>query len=424
MDLSLRAYAATLRIEAGAMYLAAQPPSVVDSDNAAPIYTQAFVRLSNDLGSRFVHWDERSDDPLNLKDPELLAFLHRQVRTFALLQQADRLRVCRMEGDLQTPTLSELTEDLNTVRSLADLLCLDARVKMAAGQYAGNDIRMMFHLSRHVGQNPVLIAGIIALAVDTKAVQAMPEFLDHVSGSSELNAFADFDELTPPRKIMQSALKGEEALGLAAFSSMAGGLNLVPGPEAEVPGMVSNELSPAMGTLYGIFLLPDELEAYTRLMMRTQQALLLPYHLAKTRYADLLDAGDSARHGILTGLLVPSFGRIGRTVARSDANDELARVALAATRYRLDHHKLPDKLDDLLPDYLDEHPWDPFDSGELRLVVKPGEWILYSIGPDEVDDGGTPETTDTRTRETKGDITFILHPSAAWGREPPPQPSP
>lgn len=66
----------------------------------------------------------------------------------------------------------------------------------------------------------------------------------------------------------------------------------------------------------------------------------------------------------------------------------VARTALAIERYRLSLGQLPAGLDDLVPDHLPEVPQDPFDGRPLRYRrLEPG-FIVYSIGPDETDDGG------------------------------------
>jgi hypothetical protein len=76
------------------------------------------------------------------------------------------------------------------------------------------------------------------------------------------------------------------------------------------------------------------------------------------------------------------------------------------TRFRLDHGTLPSHLDELVPAYLDAVPLDPFDGHPLRLAVKNDHRIIYSVGPDLVDDGGVDMV------QGKGDVTFTLKPPA------------
>ena len=64
------------------------------------------------------------------------------------------------------------------------------------------------------------------------------------------------------------------------------------------------------------------------------------------------------------------------------------RAALSAERYRLATGRLPDALDDLVPDHLQVIPTDPFDGTPLRLTANEKGLVIYSIGSDRIDDGG------------------------------------
>jgi hypothetical protein len=105
---------------------------------------------------------------------------------------------------------------------------------------------------------------------------------------------------------------------------------------------------------------------------------------------------------MLTRIVAPSLGRAFETVARLRAGDDSARVAVAMTRYRLDHGKMPTTISELVPEYLEEVPKDPFDGKDLRLVVKNNQYLIYSVGPDLVDDHGK------KIAKGKGDVVFTL----------------
>jgi hypothetical protein len=62
------------------------------------------------------------------------------------------------------------------------------------------------------------------------------------------------------------------------------------------------------------------------------------------------------------------------------------RTLLAALAYERTHGRLPLKLDDLVPDFLNEVPADPFDENPIRYSRE--RRILYSVGTDQVDNGG------------------------------------
>ncbi len=75
--------------------------------------------------------------------------------------------------------------------------------------------------------------------------------------------------------------------------------------------------------------------------------------------------------------------------AERDAIFRMLRLELALRAYRLDHGQLPETLSALSAVYLDAIPVDPF-NGKSFVYRKapPGEFVLYSVGKNRVDDGG------------------------------------
>jgi hypothetical protein len=102
---------------------------------------------------------------------------------------------------------------------------------------------------------------------------------------------------------------------------------------------------------------------------------------------------------------------------RSQAQLRCAIAGLAAERYRLKHNNTwPRGLDDLVKEgLLKEVPKDPYDGQPLRLKRKPTGIVIYSVGYDKIDNGGTIDRANPRTPGT--DIGFEL-----WDRRgvPPP----
>jgi hypothetical protein len=98
---------------------------------------------------------------------------------------------------------------------------------------------------------------------------------------------------------------------------------------------------------------------------------------------------------------------------RYDAQKEMTQIAIALERYKLAHGKYPEKLEALVPKYLDIVPIDPatgrttfvYKLRDTKLETKPDPkpakpfremaiqielpYILYSLGPNNKDDGGT-----------------------------------
>jgi hypothetical protein len=75
----------------------------------------------------------------------------------------------------------------------------------------------------------------------------------------------------------------------------------------------------------------------------------------------------------------------------------LTGTVLALGAYRTEHGRYPERLQDLVPKYLDRVPKDPFFDGDMRFSdgnmfyrrLTDG-YLLYSVGPNGKDDGGPP----------------------------------
>jgi len=76
-------------------------------------------------------------------------------------------------------------------------------------------------------------------------------------------------------------------------------------------------------------------------------------------------------------------------LAFSQATYHQATIACAIERYRLEHGRIPERLDDLVPTYLTKIPCDPCDGQPMRYKLEgDGNAVIYSIGINGVDDGG------------------------------------
>jgi len=63
------------------------------------------------------------------------------------------------------------------------------------------------------------------------------------------------------------------------------------------------------------------------------------------------------------------------------------QVLMALRSYQIDNGKLPNSLDELVPEYISEVPKDPFDGEPIRFSSE--KKIIYSVGEDFLDSGGS-----------------------------------
>ncbi len=80
-------------------------------------------------------------------------------------------------------------------------------------------------------------------------------------------------------------------------------------------------------------------------------------------------------------------------------------VSLAVRAFQLEHGRLPATLSELTPDLLPTIPADPFDGLPLKYRVAGDRAVLYSVGPDGVDNGGNLDVA-TGTRDITLDDLF------------------
>ena len=98
------------------------------------------------------------------------------------------------------------------------------------------------------------------------------------------------------------------------------------------------------------------------------------------------------------------------SVANSLALGRTADAAIAVSRYQRATGSLPASLSELVPSYLAAVPIDPFSGREVRYGRSADRFVVYSIGPDKKDDGGTNVTDPAwppgwnRSRNTPPDI--------------------
>lgn len=95
----------------------------------------------------------------------------------------------------------------------------------------------------------------------------------------------------------------------------------------------------------------------------------------------------------------PDYARFSDT--KSQVLDAMLNIELALRAYRLEHGKYPKSLAELAPSYIREIPEDEFaKTGKLRYKLNGDKYILYSVGPDGIDNGGKPSDETIRlTRE-------------------------
>lgn len=404
MDMALRMQLATERVETGARLLSLRPAPVSDRDNAALIYQKAFeVMLAPEKMKPA--WKGIYDDSFNPQNPDLRKFLDSQAAALDLLRQAARKPGCVFDHDYSEGYEMRIPE-VQSLRNGCSLLAADAVSKAAQGdnQTALADVNAIFGISSHLKSQPFFVGLLVAIAAESDGARAFEKVLELLAspprkGIKPLNlAELSFPPGPTFSQLLPRCLQMEEIAGIGIFLDMS---YFRKRGESSV---FYNELGAAgswflSSIIYRVFLLPDDLVAYRKELKTLRHTLDLPYQ------ESIATMDNCHRYeGVMTRLLLPACQRVRTAAAQGDAVDKLVQLAKASVLYREAKGKYPEKLDDLVPVYLAQVSIDPFDGKPLRMKKTDKGLVLYSVGPNLKDDGGTRAENNTM----EGDIVFRL----------------
>ncbi|MGA2060206.1 MAG: hypothetical protein ABSG67_06965 [Thermoguttaceae bacterium] len=431
MDLAARQQLAGLRSDAGALALSAAPPRVPDKDNAALLYEQAADVLENaktmlaeavkeDSQSNnklpgapitkktWIDWLDAIDTPdFDPKDPKLARFLQQQAGTVALIIAGSKKPGCYFEHEYSQPREDMELPEIYILRDLARLLSLDARWKTAKGDYraAIEDLNAMFVLSNQNDAAPFMVSYLISAAINGMAGETLQYILNSQQiGEEDLNAIK-INNLVSFQKNMLKAFQYEEAMRLSCCIEIA---NNLPGfmrfinDNRNTYRQVQNDVS-GVTFLFRIFMMDNDIKIHYLYSEESNKLAARPYYQVKDDWRRF-NAKIVKAKSLTVRMLFPAVEAFAEGMARADAQRRLSEIALAMCRYRAKNGKYPEKIENLMPDFIALVPLDPFDGKPIRLKQTDGKLVIYSIGFDGTDDGGAPYDQNTR----KGDITFEL----------------
>jgi hypothetical protein len=103
-------------------------------------------------------------------------------------------------------------------------------------------------------------------------------------------------------------------------------------------------------------------------------------------------------------MLFPAIENAVKKLTYAQSATDLARTAIALERHRLAHGKFPESLDALAPQFMEKVPHDVINGTPLKYRrTDDGQFILYSVGWNETDDGGV--VVPAKSKDADVDIT-------------------
>jgi hypothetical protein len=99
-------------------------------------------------------------------------------------------------------------------------------------------------------------------------------------------------------------------------------------------------------------------------------------------------AEDGRKASPLMRRLTPFVEKVSGASRRSHAEMRCMVVLLALERYRREHGRWPERLEELTPAFVERIPPDPFDGRPIKYVRRDDGVAVYTVGPDGEDNGG------------------------------------
>ena len=396
------------------------PPPVPDDQNffKAPKMTEWFVgrNSTNDLylnlnNKKFVELT-RSVGSTNLITStelakEYLAWSDTFQPDFDLIDEALKRPFARIDTDYSKPFQILIPNFLST-RSLVQVLAQRARCHWMLGspEKALNDLTLLNH-SRHflegapTGKPMTLVAAMINVAVTGVYVNTIADGLQRQAWQEpQLTALQEQLAQINLAPFLVQALESEPAAlcHTMEIADVKKFMSLLP----ESGSRRSNwqkfkdlklhvyDLVPR-GWIYQNMTLTARLEEPRGEGFDLTNDLILPEKFKDlTRKLDAAFSGNARPYSFMAAMGIPNITKATQTLAHNQTLVNEGRIACALERYRLARGEYPETLDTLVPQFIEKLPHDLIGGQPLHYRrTDNGKFLLYSVGWNETDDGGT-----------------------------------
>ena len=278
------------------------------------------------------------------------------------------------------------------------------------------DFNAMLGLGPQAAEMPMLLRGLVGLALNRLACNTLEEFLSgypDLLSDQQLKTIAEKMESHSLRKLVR--VDGELAFkkdliqriysddgagdGRLTDEGLAAIPDLFAMPQAGTSG-ARNPLVSMLVKIVGpgvafVSCSRKDLErAVEGAMDEWRAAVGVPFYEQANREPDyfeqLIDkhASNSIAAKTFIGWLMPAVKLCSVAGERAECYRNGTLIGLAAYRFRLRHDRFPETADELVPEFLEQVPVDMVTGQPLHYRLQDGEPLIYSVGQDRDDDGG------------------------------------
>ena len=390
---------------------------IPDDQNAAILYKKAAGTLDLTPAQRdFFGWKRPPDEEWTDEHWRIVADLaDASAEVRELIHRARAMPGVDWGLRVQSPAINMLLPDLGDQRQLAKVLRQVVKHQYRTGDHAAaiETIQDMLALGRSVDEMPTLISHLVAIAIDALALQALSEVLPNlqITIGTEQQVIDTFPAEQAELQELVALLLQDESLAMGLRRAMygerlfqfdsaqivaAGKLSYFPNFTGDASAATAAEriLSYPISPLF-------EMEAVSMLkhMEGYIEASAEPTWTKADQFVGPLETkADQARRmpqrvvRPLSAILLPSMSRAVFLHYRHLDDRRQAAIGLAVRLYELDHGRRPEKLADLVPDYLPEVPIAPLLEDDQRYTY--GDLSIDVL--DSVSESGAADSIEAR----------------------------
>jgi hypothetical protein len=303
-----------------------------------------------------------------------------------------------------------LLPHLGNIKRTVERLQLRTCAELAAGRSdeALADVKLMLYLADSAKDEPFLISYLVRLACAQLAIQPVWEGLaEHAWSDAQLQELqAQFQQHNFVAD-MKQPIDSERAWAVLTADLLARGKSHL-NDLAEDSGKAGSGLANLFGRMVprGWYYL-EQLHYCQLFQLQLNGAFdgekrqVFPKQIeSNTNALAQAFAGRNpltticTRHQLLAVMMLPTLHKIPMRAATAQVAVDEATIACTLERYRLANGQFPETLEALVPQFISQLPNDVI-SGEPYKYhrTSDGQFVLYSVGWNETDDGGVPGQT-------------------------------
>lgn len=349
-----------------------RPEPVPAEEDAAPLLKEA-IALLGDEKSMPEWWKETRQSGFDVTQPGVGEFLQAHSRSIELALEASKRPVAHFIWVDNDPAKVDDDAELASCFRVRMLLQLAAQWRASMNDETGclECLEALRRLARQRVSPPTIIRSISSQAYDTSRLDAIEAIL--AAGPLACDKFSTIEPNDPftHRATMRRAIELQSTKEMEVVCRSAMG---------EIDDWIYDGqpprrwMRPLELAIQRVFITPDDLDGLPELIRLAQTSL---DDRSPGALEELDHRWENGTRGMACNIAVFLYGTTCRQPFKADRAARLADVGLAIVAYQSKHKKMPEKLANLIPEFMTSIPVDPFDDQPLKMTPDNGGFVVH-----------------------------------------------